>query len=89
MRYEKVFIKYSASFVAAVTSKPDLNAYSGHFLAKELHGDTCPVHTEQVRETGPAVGLLQVGDKSKHLPRAVGTETVKWGATAKPTASRS
>lgn len=66
MWYEKVFMKYSAAFVAPVMSKPDRSAYSVHFF---LQG-SC-------RETDFQVTLNKTGKRGLMLacPRYGGKST--------------
>ena len=73
MWYEKVFMKYSAAFVAPVASRPDLNAYSGHFFWQGSYMETISNSYLTRQGKGPVLGLLQVWGKSMLTPGTVGT----------------
>lgn len=101
MWYKKVFMKYSAAFAASVASKPDLNAYSGHWFFWQ--GSYMETNFQFIlNKSGkracswPAPGMAGggVGRESMPAPGAVrhgagGGGRVKWEARIKATASRS
>lgn len=63
--YKKVFMKYSAAFAASVASKPDLNAYSGHWFWQGSYMKLeISIHTYEVRKRAcswPAPGMAGGG----------------------------
>lgn len=77
MWFKRVFMKYSAAFVAPVSSKPDPNAYSGQcFLQREMHWTNFQFILNKWRR-GPVLGLLQNEGQVHTHTRAGSTGRIK------------